>query len=346
MSDQFSKYIEYEVEDFVEDKNFRKWIVSCDIRTDLYWKAVLKEIPDKVEDINSARKIIKLLYFEEQQISNEKIELSFGRLNRDVAKRQSIRVHRIQLTNWIVKAAAVLLIPVLLFNLYYFTYRVVDRSAVPMVRYVVPSGEKSNLILPDGTKVYLNSNSELSFSPDINESYRSVFLEGEAFFDVTKDKTKPFIVKTKNYDVRVYGTKFNLRTNYGTYNNEVILEEGVISLTSIKGHDGEIKMTPGDRFSLKDDNHYSISKVDPKFYSIWKDNVLRISNEPLKDLVVRMERWYGVVINIKDFERVKDIRYTLTIKTESLREMLELMRYVTPFKYNIDGENVTLVYEK
>jgi ferric-dicitrate binding protein FerR (iron transport regulator) len=103
-------------------------------------------------------------------------------------------------------------------------------------------------------------------------------------------------------------------------------------------------MYPGQRFFLDERGKYTLSQIEPDLYLSWKDNVLRISNESLQDLVIRMERWYGVRIRVEEFDRVKDLRYTLTIKTESLREMLDLMKYVTPFDYQIDGENVTLNY--
>jgi hypothetical protein len=89
----------------------------------------------------------------------------------------------------------------------------------------------------------------------------------------------------------------------------------------------------------------TVTEVNPDIYLSWKDNVLKINNEKLQDLLVRMEHWYGVKIVVKDYDQVKDMKYTLSIKTESLREMLDLMSYVTPLSYKIEGENVTLQYE-
>ena len=95
---------------------------------------------------------------------------------------------------------------------------------------------------------------------------------------------------------------------------------------------------------MNEKKKYTITRVNPDLYLSWKDNVLRINKERLQDLIIRMERWYGVNIRVENFEQVKDLRYTLTIKTESLREMLELIRIVTPFHYEINGENLTLKY--
>jgi len=169
-----------------------------------------------------------------------------------------------------------------------------------------------------------------------------VHLSGEAFFDVVKDKKHPFQVETSNYTVKVYGTKFNVRAYSDSNESETVLKEGLVSI--VTGNNDEVKLLPGQLFSMDENKKVTLAEVNPELYLSWKDNLLKINNERLQDLIIRMERWYSVKIHVKDIEQVKDLRYTLTIKTESLREMLGLMNFVTPLKYEINGENVSLRY--
>jgi ferric-dicitrate binding protein FerR (iron transport regulator) len=125
--------------------------------------------------------------------------------------------------------------------------------------------------------------------------------------------------------------------------SETVLKEGAISILANSGK--EINILPGQRYLIDANKQYSISEVNPEIFMAWKDNVFKINNEKLEDLILQMEHWYGVEINVENLEHVKGLRYTLTVKTESLKEMLELMSFATPLTYKIDGEKVNLKYK-
>jgi len=337
-----SKYQNYSVEDFVEDKDFRCWINSPNKILNSFWLNFQRDYPEKSESVEQASQIVKALYIEERAIPREEYQDSIDQLKVYLEKK-SLNINKVKWlsVNWR-NVAAVLLLPVIAINIYLYTSKPQHQTSGQVVQYVVPEGQKSKVILADGTQVWLNSCSTLSVSMD-NSSRRKVQLIGEAYFDVAKDKKVPFLVETKDYSVKVYGTQFNVRAYNDQNESETILKEGSVSiLTNSKE---EIKMAPSQRFLLDSGKKHTISEVNPDLYLSWKDNVLKINNEKLQDLVVRMEHWYGVKIQINDYERVKDLKYTLTIKTESLREMLDLMNYVTPITYKIEGENVVLQYK-
>lgn len=337
-----SKYENYTVEDFVEDKDFHCWVVSPTEILNSFWSNFQNEHPEKIESIKLACQIVNALSFEEQGINRKEYQDSLDYLKGYISQKSHRKNITTSMVNRWSKVAAILLIPILTISIYLFIDSILNHPAGQIVRYIVPEGQKSNLILPDGTKVWLNSGSQLSVTTNGSKSMRTVQLLGEAYFDVAKDKKLPFLVETKDYTVKVYGTKFNVCA-YGYMNtSETTLKEGSISI--LTNSEEEIKMVPGQRFFLTSEKKYSISQVDPDLYMNWKDNILKINNEKLQDLVVQMEHWYGINIRIDEFEKVKDLRYTLTIKTESLREMLELMKFVTPFEYKIEGENVILKY--
>jgi ferric-dicitrate binding protein FerR (iron transport regulator) len=242
------------------------------------------------------------------------------------------------------KAAAVLILPVMVAGFLYSSRTHVTSDTYKNNKLVIvsPLGEKSQVILPDSTKVWLNSASKLTYSNFGADGTRTVHLEGEGFFSVTKDSKHPFIVVTKDYSVKVLGTRFNVRSYPDEVASETILEEGKVTIDFSDGR--SYKLNPGQMAVTSDDNHFSIENVNVKTLVCWKENVLKINNTSVKDLVPMLERWYGVHVEIPQMSRVADKRFTMTIKTESLQEVLQLMKYVTPLKYSIKGENVKIEF--
>lgn len=330
-----TKYSDYTVEDFVQDDDFRKWVLSRDETASVFWTNFMKNFPGKREAVELACQIVEAVVFEETKYREEEYKNSLNFLKAYLSRKTTQRKRSL----WLNRAAAILVLPLLMAGSYFYL-NLPDKDP-QTVQYIVPRGEKSNMILSDGTRIWLNSGSTLSYESN-GKQVRKVYLTGEAFFDVTKNKGKPFLVETENYTIKVYGTQFNVRAYDDMTCSETILKEGMVTI-SLEGQK-TVKLKPGQRFFLNKEKRYEISDVNPDLYLNWKENILKISNEELESLVIRIERWYGVKIQIEDFERVKHLRYTLTIKTESLREMLELMKYVTPFSYEINGENVTLKY--
>ncbi|MDD4189958.1 MAG: FecR domain-containing protein [Mangrovibacterium sp.] len=333
-----NKYAGYTVEDFVQDADFRSGVLSCDEISTAYQKNLTEIFPHQRKAIEQAYQIVKALVIEEKAHPNENFSDSLEFL----IKHLSRKTRRKKLSLWWSRAAAILLLPLLMAGVHFYSKLYPDESP-QTIRHIVPDGEKSKVVLNDGTSIWLNSGSTLSYQTNAG-CVREVSLTGEAFFDVVKIPDKPFLVKTKDYTVEVYGTQFNVRAYDGRTASETILKEGIVTI-SLKNQK-TVKLEPGQRFSMNHENRYEISTVNPDLYLNWKDQILKISNEALEDLIIRMERWYGVKIRVEDFERVRHLRYTLTIKTESLREMLALMNYVTPFSFEINGEDVVLNYHK
>ncbi|MCG6190113.1 FecR family protein [Maribellus maritimus] len=337
-----SNYNNFGYEDFVEDEKFRNWIFSPDEESQFFWETFIKNNPNKKGTVQIAREIVESIHLEEKPISREEYIPSLTILKHKIIKQNKPEKNIYLFPNWWNKIAVILLIPFITISIYFYFSRQNPVQEGQKTQYIVPPGQKSNVILADGTSVWLNSGSTLTYFIG-NKLDRKVHLEGEAFFDVTKDKKRPFLVETDKYTVKVYGTSFNVRAFKEQVTSEIILEEGAVSV--ITGKNEEIKLKPNQRFYINEENKYQVSHIDPEYYTCWKDNILRVNNEELQHLIVRLERWYGVSISIPNFEKVKNLRYTLTIKTESCREMLELMRLVTPFTYTIKGENITINYD-
>ena len=239
-----SKYKNYTVDDFIQDNDFRCWINSPNEISSSFWLNFQRDYPEKSEMVEQASQIVKALFIEERDISKDEYQESIDQLKTYLDKRSSDKNKAFRLSvNWR-NVAAILLLPVMALSIYLYTNRTLNQTSGRVVQYVVPDGQKSKVILADGTQVWLNSGSTLSVSMD-NDNRRKVKLSGEAFFDVTKDKEVPFLVETKEYTVKVYGTQFDVRVYNDQIESETILKEGSISiLTNSKK---EIKMSPGQR---------------------------------------------------------------------------------------------------
>lgn len=238
---------------------------------------------------------------------------------------------------WKVAASVLLVVAGGISSLWMSGYFSEQQSAI--VELKASKGEKSQAILADGSHVWLNSQTILkydAFNP------RKVTMEGEAFFEVKKDQDHPFEVSTTSgMKVIVTGTKFNLRSFAGEPFIETTLEEGEVQ---IEGADNQqlAQLEPGQQAQYKaGENKASVRNVSTELYSLWKNNELRFTDISFADLIPRIERWYGVTITSNSKQKNND-RFTMTIKTESLRELLNMMQLTSKFNYEIKGEQVKI----
>lgn len=209
---------------------------------------------------------------------------------------------------------------------------------------IAPSGQKTQLILPDGTLVWLNSGSRLSYNYQYSTCDRVVKLEGEAFFDVKKDTQYPFIVKTGAVDVKVHGTAFNVSAYEDEENIMVALLRGKVSLLSADSQQLLTYLSP-DQIAAVSKNNLScqVTLCDAETESSWHHNLLKFDGTPAKEVWKKLERWYGVDIALSNVSPSQV--YWFTIKTESLTELLKMINKITPIEYKLDGKEVTIRYK-
>lgn len=163
---------------------------------------------------------------------------------------------------------------------------------------IVPSGQRTEVILADGTHIWLNSKSELSYPVSFDEEIRKVYLKGEAFFDVARDETKKFVVSAGQCDVEVLGTQFNVEA-YDEKDLSVALIKGSVKVADSSDAEESVILKPNDvaRFS---DGKFEISAIaDDNLYS-WKDGLIVFKNSPFHDLMKKLEKNFGVEIRIEN----------------------------------------------
>jgi len=221
-----------------------------------------------------------------------------------------------------------------------------EKKAAAPVYYtsLAPKGSISEMYLPDGTHIYLNSGSEIKYTIDGLEGRREIFLTGEAWFQVAKMKEKPFMVHTPFYDVQVTGTTFNVKAYASDKEVITTLEEGSVHVQSSKNLKlaSETVLKPGEQLVYnKELKNVQIQEVNTKWFTSWKDNKLVFINMSFKDLRTLLERKYGVEIEIAD-QSIIDYHYDGTIKNETIIEVLEILKQTLPIQYHIDGQKIII----
>ena len=206
------------------------------------------------------------------------------------------------------------------------------------------AGQKSELILPDNTHVWLNSQTTIKYSTSYNMNDRHVtIIDGEAYFDVAHSDKHQFKVFAGDIQVRVHGTQFSVKTYLEDQSTEVVLRKGHVDVASRDGDRILADMRPEQKLEHdRTTGKISLSACDADKATIWRHSTLRIEEETIQSVISKMERWYGV--NIEFTGTANDKLYWMTIKTESLKEMLELVNKITPIKYSIKGEEVKIAY--
>lgn len=248
---------------------------------------------------------------------------------------------KINIWSYYRQAAAILLIPVLAFSIWYNIssksgeFNTTEQQmAQSWIEINAPDGARVEFLLPDSSRGWLNSGSKLKYPAIFNEA-RKVELTGEAWFDVRHIDENGFVVSVPDMDVKVLGTQFNVSAYSDDDFTNVTLEEGKVEVNGKAGMFNQV-LEPNEKIAFnRESRSLKVSAVDAIRFSAWKEGCLIVNNEPLGDVVGRLERWYNVDIHIQD-EELKGYRFKATFKNEPLEEVLRLMAKTTPIIYKID----------
>lgn len=237
------------------------------------------------------------------------------------------------------RAAAILLIPVITLLLYTALFQpelYEALNAMQEYEVVSPPGSRTCLKLADGTKVWLNYDSRMIYPQRFTGKTRTIRLEGEAYFEVAPDRSKPFIVELQHIAVKAVGTSFNVKAYPGDPDIETTLESGKVIIQSDAGQKQEIcKMEPGQHFVFSQASHqYSLRQEDPARYVSWREGKLIFKDDRLDQVARRLSRWYNIQVKLKDPE-LSSLTYTATFVDETVDQILEMLEIVTPISYTV-----------
>jgi ferric-dicitrate binding protein FerR (iron transport regulator) len=214
-------------------------------------------------------------------------------------------------------------------------YKGVSLKKEAWVEIKAPAWTRTQFSLPDGTTGWLNSNSSVKYNGNFNAD-RQVTLKGEAFFDVFKDKKRPFIVNTSEINVKVLGTRFNIASYENEKYVEVVLEEGKLIFNNKEMNKSYI-MNPNDLVIYdKTLVEFSTEVVQPQKYLSWTNGKLVFRNDPLDVIARRLERWYNIDVEV-DVSSTEDFRWHATFIDEGLEEVLNLLKRSLPIDYRIEN---------
>ncbi len=251
--------------------------------------------------------------------------------------------HHLNLT-WIAKIAASIIIFVSVVFGFYKATTTIERKK-PKIKIFTKQtlpGQKSTITLSDGSTVWLNSNSKISYRSDFNDSVRIINLTGQAYFEVFKDETRPFIVRCNDLEIEALGTSFDVN-EFKNNSIQVSLVTGKVKLTANSQYGEEdIILYPGE-YSIMDHNDHFVEKgkFDPYEILAWKEGRLIFNNESLDEIIPKLELWYGVKIK-KRLSKKTTKRFIGTFERENLDNILFNMGSVMGFEHTIKQNEVII----
>ncbi|WP_020532352.1 FecR family protein [Flexithrix dorotheae] len=219
-----------------------------------------------------------------------------------------------------------------------------EKNIVEIIVKENEKGKKTQFTLPDGTKIWLNASSKLEFPKVFTGNSREVYLEGQAYFVVAKDTSKPFKVITNNLSTTALGTEFNISAFSDEDEIEIDLTEGkvLIQNTDEQQANKENILIPGKALHFnKLTKEITESKFDLKAATAWKDGIIYFSHASLYSVVDKLERWYGVNIQISG-KLEKDWDYTGEFDNENLMNVLESISTVERFEFTLNKKEVLI----
>ena len=210
---------------------------------------------------------------------------------------------------------------------------------VAMQTITVPAGQRVNLDLPDGSNVWLNAGTTMKYPVSFMKGKREVMLDGEAYFEVTRDEKYPFVVSVKNFDVRVLGTSFNVMSYDDEFASSVTLLSGKVETTS--GHD-TVRLSPGEQVSITSDNRMTVQKTDINVVVSWMDGKFGFSNERLDVIMRKICRWYDVEV-LYAVPGIRERRFTgAPASNMPLKELLEALSTTTNLQFSLQDGVITI----
>ncbi|MEQ6118359.1 FecR domain-containing protein [Reichenbachiella sp. MALMAid0571] len=334
------KYNQYNTNDFLKDEYFVRWVTKGDNGTNLFWEKWLQNNPDKAVEVAQAKQVINSLEFNESYSlkESEYVEMLEGVLKGKASQQQKSQLVYQPKFSWLGWAAAIALLVLSIYALIPTEHDTLsETTAITWVVKETKRGQKNLIKLGDGTVVKLNAGSSLRFPEKFNSSKREVYLEGEAFFEVTKDVNRPFSVISNDIVTTALGTSFNVNSNVETRNVRVALVTGKVKVEDTKG--SSVILTPSE-IVIYNNGQITKGNFDYNEEVAWRDGKLYFNQKQLKDVFEVLENWYG--IEIESSKTVKGYYTGEFENNPSLEKVLDGIAFATGLEYEINNNTVNI----
>jgi transmembrane sensor len=358
----------YSVEDFVLDPEFKKWVLDGDPDAKRFWESFIALHPHKAEEMDQARTILVSMTRPKINWSQSEQDTFWKEIDQKIDKIKGVEERKkvISIDSWssiqhfkqhqiqkrqkanFRKIIFFLTIFIGIGGVYFFQLEnKVTKIANTPIEYVIresPSGVKSTMSLPDGSKVMLNSGSSIRYEKFFSGDLRSVFLQGEAYFEVKKDPMRAFIVVANGVKTYAIGTSFNIRA----YDYEPIfvsLLSGIVEVNSESDATLNERLAPGEGIIAEPSTqNWRKEKFDVDQVMAWTNKTIFFEEIPFLESIEILEKWFGVKILIIG-SVPKGLVVSGKFRDETLQNILEGLSYSSRFEYQISDKEVQINFK-
>jgi transmembrane sensor len=379
-------YSEYEAEDFLLDPSFQDYCLGKDEQTVRSWEQWMAANPGKHNIIRQARQLYVLLngnHGAQEFLADAKAfralfaeHLGDNRVSSDDRDNRDNQEPARTPRKWYYRGAIAATSLTILFLVVLFLRRTptpsppVSRPAPSEYVQTSKAGERKSFQLPDGSKVMLNAGSSLRIPVGFNRSGREISLEGEAFFDVARDASKPFVIHTAKMDIKVLGTSFNVKAYPGDARTETSLLTGSVEILVKDGRNEKFILHPREKIIVQNSTkavarpdparakapvagtagstQYKIERLrfnkrDSSLLEIsWTESRLAFNEDSFEAIALQLERWYNVSIRFED-ESVKQFQFTAIFDKKTIAQVLDALQLSRPFTYRIEEDGQIVI---
>lgn len=328
------KYQEYKAEDFASDESFQNYFYKNNREDRGYWEDWIDQNPEKEAEVNKAIEILETMSF---HLKREETHLALQRLKKGMNEPNSLRKESSNQSYALKIASIAAVFFVLIAAIFYFNSQHSPDWNIVKADF----GKQQQIELPDGSSVLLNSNSKIRFDNNwTNQTYREVWIEGEAYFDVTKNPKKgkkKFLVHAGKGLVEVLGTSFNVynRKNY----TEVALESGSVNFQHISKVHEKYLMKPKDVIQMNHNKIEQLQGVDLSLYTSWKEHKLKLKKTPITKVINALRDNFGYEVTIKN-KSILDRKLTATIPIQDVDILLQALQEIYQLDIKKEGNKI------
>ncbi|MEO5602419.1 MAG: FecR domain-containing protein [Cyclobacteriaceae bacterium] len=331
----------------------------------LFWENWLLVYPEKLEEVKQARELILAFQYKKYPHDEKQKRKTWAAIERMTEQDESNPEEKLKIfpfypdqnerakpTNntffkivvkWAAVFMGILLMSLLIIN-QIDNQLTEGEEIIVRVNKINPKGQKSKISLPDGSIVYLNGASNISYAPNFSTSKREIILSGEAFFEVAKDSLRPFVVIADKLITTALGTSFNIKAYPEDQEVSISLLTGGVSVQQQDSVDPALFLNPGEAAGLSHAGILIRKEFNYEQDILWKDGILYFKETRLKEAFQRLEKWYGVSFNLQNLPR-RPVIITGKFDNENLNNVLLSLSYTSNFTYSIKNEEVVVFFK-
>lgn len=331
-------YLNYKAEDFAADESFIAYHLKTDADAVSFWETWGRNHPEKLDEIAAAENMIDILSV---RLSAHEFETERDKMMQHIDSSRIISLNRpTRKIYWTVAASIALImgISLVLLNRKNENNAISQHTDQQWNKLTVPNGRKSMMKLPDGSTIVLNGGSTLEYPKVFSDTIRELKLSGEAYFSVTHDAHRPFVVHTGQLDTRVLGTEFNVSAYRPEENVVVALVRGKVKVSA--DHKSDI-LTPGLKVHYDAQNgELTKSDFDPREQLAWKENRLVFKNADFQTVAEAIEHAYGY--QLVDKNKNTGWHYTGSFQSDDVFTVVENICFSKNMQYTSDKKTIYL----